>query len=211
MRFKVIILDFDGVLVESNEIKDKAFEHVFAAYPQHLPAILEYHRRTSLIRFGKFRHIYENILRRPYTPQDEQRLGAEFSKYCIEQVVLCPWVKGAPQFLKFFKGRVPMYIASINPPQDMEAILKARGIDGYFEKVYTVTADKSGALKEVLARHNAVGTEAVFIGDSNGDAGSARKAGVFFMGRNSGLDLKAGDFPVFDDMLKVLEYLQKAT
>ena len=32
--YKAIALDFDGVLTESNDIKNKAFEHVFADFPE---------------------------------------------------------------------------------------------------------------------------------------------------------------------------------
>ncbi len=205
---KLILLDFDGVLVDSNAIKDKAFEYVFAGFPKQKEAILAYHRRTPIIRFDKFRYIYEQILKLPYTVQEQQRLSQEFSAYCINAVSQCPWVKGAEEFLNYFKGRRPMYIVSINPPGDLEAILKARGIRDYFDGVYAVDAGKAWAIKEILAKQALQAREAVFIGDSLGDLNSAREAGVDFIGRGQGVfDRQA--CPVFDDMLAIMEEVKQ--
>ena len=33
MRFKIIVLDFDGTLIESVGIKDQAFKELFKDYP----------------------------------------------------------------------------------------------------------------------------------------------------------------------------------
>ena len=205
---KVILLDFDGVLVESNSIKDRAFEFVFADFPQRMEEILQYHHRTQIIRFDKFRHIYEQILKRPYTPQDEQRLSAAFSAYCIEAVSQCPWVTGALEFLNFFKGKRPLYLVSINPPSDLEAILKARAIDGYFNGVYAVKAGKAAAIKDILSKESVEAPEAVFIGDSWGDLDSARQAGVPFIGRGEQGQFNGEDCLVFKDMFDIMERLK---
>ncbi len=208
MPVKVILLDFDGVLVESNDIKDRAFEVVFADYPEHLPAIMDYHHRTTLIRFEKFRYVYEHILKQPYTPAVEKRLAEQFSAFCIQEVINCPWVKGAQAFLDSFVSRYPLYVVSINPSQDLEAILKGRGIRKYFKGVYTVTSSKCSAIEEILKREHALPSEAVFIGDSRSDYESAKATQVPFIGRCSGQALMADNSPVFDDMDSISKYLK---
>ncbi len=206
-RYRALILDFDGVLVESNAVKDKAFALVFADHPGHLQEIMEYHRGTSLIRFEKFRHIVENILRRPYTPQLQDELAAQFSQYCIQEVSACPWVKGAAEFLEAFSRHRPLYLVSINPMEDLKEILARRGLTAYFKKVYAARASKTPQLKEILAEENMASSEAVFIGDSLNDYHSAREAGMDFIGRRSAelIDLQAA--PVFQDMQTIADYL----
>lgn len=206
--FKVILLDFDGVLVDSNAVKDKAFEHVFAGEKKHLPEILAYHHRTNIIRFEKFRYIYEHILCRPYTLQDEQRLAEEFSAYCITQVIQCPWVEGAEEFLKAFKDKRPMHLISINPPDDLQAILKARHMEHYFKGVYAVNGLKTEAIISILKQEQITPKEAVFIGDSRGDLESAHQAGVFFIGRRSNYDFSKQACPSFTNMTEVLHFIQ---
>ena len=65
---KLILLDFDGVIIESVGIKDEAFEKLYQNYPKHLTQIMEYHlSHNATIRFIKFRYIVENILNEPYS------------------------------------------------------------------------------------------------------------------------------------------------
>ena len=38
-RIRAVILDFDGVLAESNKVKDAAFNEFFSRYPEHAAAM----------------------------------------------------------------------------------------------------------------------------------------------------------------------------
>ena len=59
---KAIIFDFDGVLVESAEIKTEAFRQLFSSFPDKVHEIVEYHKRNmGISRYVKFRYFYENI------------------------------------------------------------------------------------------------------------------------------------------------------
>ena len=72
-----MILDFDGVVVESVGIKDQAFRQLYQDFPQHLDRIMEYHlSHNATIRFEKFRYIAENILRCQFTAEMEAKLKA---------------------------------------------------------------------------------------------------------------------------------------
>lgn len=208
LPYKTVILDFDGVLVESNAIKQQAFEALFSKCPEHLAAILDYHQKNAVIRFQKFRYIYEHILKRPYTPQDEAALGRDFSAFCIESVIKCPEVKGAGKFLEDFYRRVPLYLVSINPEVDLTQILEARGLAQFFKKVYAVEGSKAGAIRDVLSRENIQPQEAVFIGDSLGDYQSARQAGIDFIGRRAPESPAFFDVKMFDDMGQILDHLK---
>ena len=62
-KLKVIALDFDGTLVESNEIKDKAFDSIFSKWPEHREAMMQWHLANNAIdRQEKFRYFVEVIL-----------------------------------------------------------------------------------------------------------------------------------------------------
>ncbi|KFI34550.1 hypothetical protein HX99_01395 [Peptococcaceae bacterium SCADC1_2_3] len=43
---KAIIFDFDGVIIESAEIKTRAFELLFAGYPDKVKEIIAYHKKN---------------------------------------------------------------------------------------------------------------------------------------------------------------------
>ena len=60
---KVIILDFDGVIVESLDIKTQAFRDLFSNYPEHIDEIMNYQLEYNpFSRYIKFEHIVTNIL-----------------------------------------------------------------------------------------------------------------------------------------------------
>ena len=55
---RVLILDFDGVVIESNAVKTEAFQHVFARFPKYAEAMMAFHHtHVSLSRFAKFKHL----------------------------------------------------------------------------------------------------------------------------------------------------------
>ncbi len=60
---KAIIFDLDGVILESADIKTKAFLKLFEAFPKHVDVILDYHvKNMGISRYVKLRHIYNNML-----------------------------------------------------------------------------------------------------------------------------------------------------
>ncbi len=207
-QLKAVLLDFDGVLVESNGVKDKAFAHIFSQYPQFLPEILAYHRVSDVIRFEKFKYIYSTILKLPYSKAIEDALGKAFAEYCIKEVVVAPQVKGAHDLLAYFYERLPIYLVSINPPDDLHIILKERGIHHYFKGIYSVVGEKSSAIKDILAKEHIQPQETVFIGDSKGDLVSAKDVGVPFIGRLDRYPFDK-DIIAFKDLGEILTYLKK--
>jgi beta-phosphoglucomutase-like phosphatase (HAD superfamily) len=48
-----VILDFDGVVLESNAVKTEAFRDVFARFPEHAEAMMDFHRAREAIDEGR--------------------------------------------------------------------------------------------------------------------------------------------------------------
>jgi beta-phosphoglucomutase len=201
---KAILLDFDGVIIESVGIKDQAFEELYQTYPKYLPQIVEYHlSHNATIRFTKFRYIAENILHEPYNAQKEKELSERFSNLVFEKIIDCPYVDGALEFLDFFSNRVPLYLISISPEEELSQILIARNLDHYFEKVYANPPQKSEAFKQILAESQLDPSETVYIGDTPEDYEAAFTIGIPFIGRKSKKVFPEGGFPVFENMREV--------
>ncbi len=207
-NYRAIILDFDGVIVESVGIKDDAFRELFKDFPHHLDAIMKYHfANNATIRYEKFKVIYEEILGLPYTGAISAQLGVEFSKMIFEKIVLCPFVKGAPEFLEQFKGQSLLYLVSINPAQELKAILAARKIDHYFSDVYAHPWGKADAIREILRRNDFLEKDVVFVGDSPEDFQSAKMAGIDFIGRQAKRSWTGKESMILNDLFEVANYL----
>lgn len=209
MGYKTIILDFDGTIVESVGIKDEAFEELFQDYPSYLGDIKEYHLAyNATIRFDKFKHIYENILGEKYSPSVEESLSKKFSEIVYSKIVACPYVEGAVDFLEFFWKRVPIYLASVNPADELDRILKARKIINYFKGIYAYPWVKAAAINDVIQKEKITPAEAVFIGDTLEDYISARDAGVCFIGRRSGRSFGGASIPIYKDLKEIQSFLR---
>ncbi len=206
---RAIVLDFDGVIVESVVIKDRAFEELYKDYPAQLPAIMAYHRaHNAIIRFEKFRFIAEHILKQPYSEHLQAELSQKFSQLVVQKTIDCPLVHGVKEFLEFFFQRVPLYLATINPVGDLTRILKRKGLEKFFSGIYAVPWKKTEALREIMRRGDLDPAEVAFVGDSLEDYRSASEAGVVFVGRDPSHRLKGVSAPVFADLADIKDYFQ---
>lgn len=206
---KAIILDFDGVILESVDIKTGAFRELFSKYTADVGPVVDYHlKNNGVSRFIKFKHIWENILNRKYSDSVRDKLGKEFSAIVTHKVIECPFVVGTQDFLKMFHGKVPLYVASAVPEEELSAIVKGKGIAKYFDKVYGFPpTPKSRAIEDVMARESASSEEVLFIGDSGQDLKTALETGVFFIARKNKEDFKDPGIPVFYDMKGIADYI----
>lgn len=181
---KAVIFDFDGVIVESVEIKTRAFAHLFRDYPQYLDAILGWHlRHGGISRFEKFEHIYKNILRLPFSEGLRQELGIKFKDYVCQEVISCPFVSGAKEFLSRHYRDMSLFIVSGTPQEEISFIVKERGLEEFFVEVLGSPDRKDTLSLGILKRYGLKAREALFVGDSIDDHEAAQKAGIRFIGR----------------------------
>lgn len=199
------MLDFDGVIVDSVGIKDLAFRELYKAFPDHLSAIMEYHlAHNATIRYDKFRFISQEILGTPYTLAEQQRLSSQFSEFVVKRILSCPFVLGAIDFLNYFDHRLPIYLISMSPDDELQQILTKRNLLHYFSGVYASNWNKKkDAIQHILELEDIDHTEAVFIGDSYEDFQASELAQVHFIGRNSGKSFKKANIDIGEDMYDV--------
>ncbi len=208
MRIKTIILDFDGTVVDSVGIKDWAFETLFNIYPERLDQIMEYHlSHNATVRHEKFQYIIENILNQEFSKETERDLSRRFSALVFKRIVGCPYVPGAKDFLDYFSPRLPLYLVSASPADELEGILEARNLKRYFKKVYAIPWAKEDAIRDILIIEKISPDEAVFVGDAFEDYQAARSAQVFFVGRRSNKSFRDAEIPVYDDLSEITTYL----
>ncbi len=184
---KLLILDFDGVIVESVGIKTEAFRKLFSDYPEHLEAIIDFHlSNDGLSRYKKFHHMSPTFLGQSLDKEESARLGIRFTELVLEQIKACPFVLGAVDFLKEYQGRVPIYIASGTPEPELREIVKVRGLEAYFAGLFGSPKTKSEIAKLVLDKEGIAPENCLFVGDTMTDYTEAAKAGVKFIGRWDG-------------------------
>jgi beta-phosphoglucomutase len=181
---QLVILDFDGVILESVGVKTEAFRTLFSAYPQHLDRILEYHlENLGTSRFDKIRYIYARILKKDLTPDEYQFLITRYADLVLDKVLHAPFVPGAPEFLERFHRRVPLYVVSATPQDEIRFIVKERGLSRCLRGVFGSPMKKVDCLRKVLATSGSSPGMTVYVGDAPNDLHAARTLEVRFVGR----------------------------
>lgn len=204
----MIILDFDGVVVESVGIKDQAFVELYQDFPDRLQEIMDYHfSHNATIRYEQFKHIAENILQVKYTAELQQALSKRYSELVFRKIVACPFVEGAMDFLEHFATSIPLYLASISPEDELYRVLDARNIRHFFKRVFAHPWSKTAAFREILATENIDPSDAIYIGDMPEDYFAAQEANIFFIGRKSRSEFPSSSSPIFNNLAEIKNYL----
>jgi phosphoglycolate phosphatase-like HAD superfamily hydrolase len=190
-----IVFDFDGTILESAGIKTSAFRDIFARYPEHVDAIVAYHRQNAgMGRIEKLRIIYRDILKAPLSPTDEARLGQEFADYVFERVLACPLVPGALECLTWCAERYQLFVASGVPESELRDIVQRRDLAKLFASVYGSPRNKVQILGDIQREHGWERRQMLMVGDALTDSRAAVLAGTAFVGR-----VAEGDENIFVD------------
>jgi phosphoglycolate phosphatase-like HAD superfamily hydrolase len=207
---KTIILDFDGVIVESVDIKTDAFKELFKKYTDKFEQIINYHlKNNALSRYIKFKFIYEDILKKDYTENVKKELGKAFSNIVFQKVIDCPYVSGAEEFLKKYSKKFPLYIVSATPQEELKRIISARQLTKYFKQVFgTPPGNKIDYIKNILSSENIKPNEAIYIGDMLKDFEIAQETGVLFIGRESNGIFNGLDIPKYSNFKDITKWFE---
>lgn len=207
---RVVILDFDGVVIESNAVKTDIFHQVFARFPEHTETMMKFHHdHVSLSRFAKFEHL-SALMGKSDDTVFMADIATDFSRRVLERMMLVPLVAGAESFLQEVTSRCPVYLASVTPVEELVLILEKRGLMHWFCDVYGCPPwTKPAAIRDVLEREEVMPDEVLLIGDSAGDQRAAQTTGVYFLARDSGLRFDAPTPLVFTDLNEITKYTEE--
>lgn len=185
-RIRAVAFDCDGVLLESTAIKTAAFLELFSQHSEHLQAIRDYHLdHTGISRYDKFKWIYETLLRQPLGPDEALRLGERYTEIVLERVLDCPFVPGTLELLQALWKKLPMFVVSGTPQEELERILGEREIDRFFSEIFGSPSEKGSTLCRIQKSLSLEGLELLFIGDGQSDYEAAVQAGTAFILRTS--------------------------
>ena len=184
---KAIVFDFDGVILESAQIKTETFADVVKDYPkEQADAFVAYHiTHMGISRHVKFQYFIEEILKQPYSAEIEQKLANRFSEIAFSRIMECPFVPGAKAFLERNYKRYEMYIASGTPQEELGQIVEGRNLSQYFKKIYGTPMTKEEIVEDICRTYGYQKEEMVFVGDASTDKNAAKNTGLLFIGRNT--------------------------
>jgi phosphoglycolate phosphatase-like HAD superfamily hydrolase len=183
-RPAALLLDFDGVVLESAELKTRAFAEVYAdAEPETIAAILAYQRlHGGVSRWEKFRYFEQVIFGREPTSGRLETLSDRFARIVYDQVVVAPYVPGAETFLARARTASQLFVISGTPESELRSIVEARGLADCFVEVHGAPETKPEAFASILERNCLDPTEVLAIGDAVTEQDAALELGIPFLG-----------------------------
>lgn len=184
MQFDALVFDFDGVLVESADVKTRAFEQLYSAHgPDVRAKAVAYHlAHAGISRFVKFRHLHQTLLGVSLSDRETTELGERFSVLVIEAVIAASWVAGAAEFLEAHHRSLPLFVASGTPEGELRVIIARRGMQSFFRSIHGSPTTKGEIINGIVLRHRLDPSRVLMVGDSTTDYQEAAKAGVRFLG-----------------------------
>lgn len=208
MTIRAIVLDFDGVIVESNQIKHKAFSDLFLQYPDYYDEIMAYHHSHNAVdRHQKFRYIMEQIMKQDYSEKCATLWTSKFADMTRKQIIDCPYVAGAREFLLDLSIHYPIFLASATPLDELKIILEALGILPMFAEVYGAPTKKTRIFEEIAKNEDLRPDEILFIGDSYEDYVSAQQFGCMFIARICDYEFRDEKIERFNDLYQIKAYI----
>jgi beta-phosphoglucomutase-like phosphatase (HAD superfamily) len=180
----IFIFDFDGVLVDSVEVKTEAFAALYEEYGTIVvDKVIQHHRLNGgMSRYEKFKHYHQNFFREKITKDQINILDKKFSNLVVNKVVNSPEIDGVTGFLNKLHGNKKCFVNSATPTAEIKKIVQLREWGGYFTKIYGSPNSKIKNLNNILYyEKNKSIDDCVFFGDAESDFNAATYLGMDFV------------------------------
>ena len=189
MKYQYIIFDFDGVLVESNEIRFNGFRKLFKDFPQeHVEKLVAYAKANGGIsRYKKIAYFFSEIMQEPISDELVNKWADRFSKLVEQDIVEAQSVEGSLEFLEKYVDQLDFAIVSGSDQTELRSICRKRHIDHFFKSILGSPVEKKDNLAALLSDLNWQHDKSLYVGDSNNDLEAAKANSLDFVGRCSGL------------------------
>ena len=192
-NYSTILWDFDGVILDSMDIRDLGFIKVLSELghqKKDIDTLITFHRANGgLSRYFKFRYFYEKILGQDISEQCVIDLAAKFSEQVTDLLINKDLIM--PKVLEFIQSNYKMYnfhIVSGSDQTELRNVCKGLKLDTYFESIHGSPTAKTQLVADVLQAHQYRPEMVCLIGDSINDFHAADKNAIDFYGyNNSGL------------------------
>src|SRR3989338_3613279 len=99
VKQRVFLFDFDGVIVDSVNIKTEAFAELYRPFGEKVISKVVRHHRShgGMSRFEKIHYYPKQYLNQDLSNSDLMKLANRFSRMVLNKVTKAPFIKGSFQ------------------------------------------------------------------------------------------------------------------
>jgi len=179
-----LIFDFDGVIVDSVQLKVEAFLEMYRGHPPEILEAVEHYQRYhgGISRSRKFAYFETELLGRPPDEARIAEMSERYARLVEDKVVAAPLIPGAEAFLTRYAARIPCSVISGTPEAELQRIAERRGLSGYFRRLMGFPTTKEQGIERFLEEGSFDRDRVAMIGDAMTDHDAAAATGVPFVG-----------------------------
>jgi len=205
-KYKSVIFDCDGVILQSNEIKTNAFRHALKNEPVELvDEFIDYHKvNGGISRYVKFEYYYRDI-KRDHEYKSKVKITTErYGEIVLDKLMNADFVPGVIETILYLNDMgIKCFVVSGGDQNELHKIFMSRNIFDKFEKIYGSPVTKKEHVL-TMTQLGLLGYPAIFFGDAYSDMDAALSNEIDFCFVSQFSDWVDGDRVVKDFGSKVI-------
>ena len=202
-NYDYLFFDFDGVILDSLDIKTEAFRELYKPYGDDVVSkVVEHHKANGgMSRFEKFKLYHRNFLGITLSDKEINNFAESFANIVYDKVMKAPFIKGAQEYLALCSKRNKhCFCVSGTPEEEIKKVVQERGLTHYFKDIKGSPKNKTDNVRDVIKTYHIDTKRALFFGDAINDLKAAQANNIAFIGINY-VDGKRG-YKNFEPLLK---------
>ncbi|MDA9926932.1 HAD-IA family hydrolase [Amylibacter sp.] len=177
-QFEAIILDCDGVIFNSNDLKIEAFRKAIDEFPSSAVSsfIVYFRNNFGTSRYHLARVFIEDFLKIDFDNNLYQDILQAYSKQCVYLYAHADLTDGLMDFLEQNITR-KLFVASGSDQNELREVMRVRNLDNYFVDIFGSPKKKSDIVASITVDY----PQAIMIGDAMSDFQAAQSNDIEFL------------------------------
>ncbi len=169
-KYKTIIFDCDGVVLDSNKVKTEAFYNAVLPYGEEMAnTFVDYHKSNGGVsRYKKFKYFLEKIIIKQINGYGYDELLEAYANEVFEGMIKCQEASGLKK-LREKTNHANWLIASGGDQKELNEIFTQRGLISLFNGGIFGSPDTKEVIFERELLKKNIRLPALFLGDSKYD------------------------------------------
>ena len=183
-NFEIFIFDFDGVILDSVDIKNKFFRKFFLEYGVEIGNLAYNHhiKNLGISRYDKIDFVYNNFIKKKLDINTKKKILENFSNKIIESIQMADFISGVKNLLiNLKKNNKKCFIISATPFEELEKIVNFKNLNGFFLKLYGSPKKKIQNYNELSNEFGISSKKSVYFGDTINDLKFAKQKNINFI------------------------------
>ena len=187
--YNVILWDFDGVIIDSNTVRELGFREVLKEFDsEQVEELIDFHNANGgWSRYVKFRYFYEEILKRSINDDKVQELANSFSSIMVENLSNPELlIDNTVHFIRemYSQGK-QMHIVSGSDGNELRSLCEELELSKYFVSIHGSPTPKTDLVRSLINNSPRHPKDFCLIGDALNDYDAANENGIKFYGYNN--------------------------